>query len=102
MAVGHDAGMATTLDPPPAAVAPTLNTTLADSLARELSASAARELMLAGGPPEYDDRFQLLAEKCREGTQTEAESREHEAAVAVWSFLSLLKTRLAAGHGRPE
>jgi hypothetical protein len=77
---------------------------MVDPIGRVLTPAAAEELLGVRADHETQQRIDDLADKCNEGTLTEAERCEYQEFVSVFNVLTLLQARartiLDAGHGR--
>ena len=66
---------------------------LLDPVARSFTPAVAREIIKVRADSKTAARVAALAEKCNQGTLTDAERAEYEAAVAVGNFIAILQAK---------
>jgi hypothetical protein len=72
---------------------PTTLDSLLEPLSRCLDAESARRLLEFRVDPAVEARIDILAEKANEGTLSDAERSEYEAAINAADFISILKLK---------
>lgn len=66
---------------------------LLDPVARSFTPEVARQIVKVRADAKTAARVAALAEKCNQGTLTDAERAEYEAAVAVGNFIAILQAK---------